>query len=327
MTHIIESRATSSVNTLRTALEQAERQIARLDGSNIKAFLELLDGIEQMFADLGPEQSELRAEQGRWEGLRNRIDAKPQLLVNAAAQAGGLAKLRAQHLPATGPWWHLDATAAQRRTQTLKRAGITVAAIVVVGALALWGINAFTPGAGSPTTITGQIEQLVTDQKLPDALAAVEKARQTRPDDPELLVWESVLAEQLGDAARATTSLTQAQQKFAGQPAAFWTLVGNHRQQVGNLKGAEQAGQQALTTAPQDANATFLLGSVAEARGDNVQAAHFFSETVALAGDSNAQLGVIAKMRMGNLMQRVEPLPAPSPIQTITQTLTPKASQ
>ena len=64
MTDIIESRAKSSVNTLRAALEQAERQIARLDGSNIKAFLVLLDQIEQMFGDLGTEQSALRAEQG-----------------------------------------------------------------------------------------------------------------------------------------------------------------------------------------------------------------------------------------------------------------------
>src|SRR5215212_401801 len=188
MTQIIEPRATSSVNTLRTALEQAERQIARLDGKNIKAFLGLLDQIEQMFVDLGPDHSALRAEQGRWEGLRNRIAAKPQLLVSAAGHAGGLAKLRAQQPPATGPWWHLDTEAAHRRTHMVKRAGLTIAAVVAVVALALWGINAFTPAAGSPVTVTSQIEQLVTDQKLPDALALVEKARQTKPNEPELLV-------------------------------------------------------------------------------------------------------------------------------------------
>ncbi|CAN5700597.1 hypothetical protein BH10CHL1_BH10CHL1_46900 [soil metagenome] len=325
MTQTNETRATSSVNTLRTALEQAERQIARLDGANIKTFLGLLDQIEQMFVDLGPDHSALRAEQGRWESLRNRIDAKPELLVNAAAHAGGLAKLRAQQPPATGPWWHLDKQVAQRRTQTVKRAGITIVAAVVVIAAVLWGMNAFTPATGSATALTAQIDELVTAQKLPAALTAVEKARQTLPNDPELLVWDAVLSEQLGDTARATASLTQAQQKFVGQPAAFWTLVGNHRQQVGNLKGAEAAGQQALTTAPQDANATFLLGSVAEARGDNIQAASFFSKTVALAGDANAQLGVIAKMRMGNLTQHVEPLPAPVPSQILTQTLTPKS--
>lgn len=325
MTHITEPRATSSVNTLRTALEQAERQVARLDGSNIKEFLIQLDQIEQMFSDLGPDQSALRAEQGRWDGLRNRIDAKPQLLVSAAAHAGGLTKLRAQHPPATGPWWHLDTAVAQRRTQTLKRTGITIAAVVLVIAVAIWGINAFSPAAGSPATVTAQIEEMVSAQKLSTARTAVEKALQTAPNDPELLVWDAVLNEQIGDAVRAKTSLAQAQQKFVGQPATFWTLVGNHRQQVGNLPGAEAAGQQALTTAPQDADATFLLGSVAEARGDNVLAANFFSKTVALTGNANAQLGVIAKMRMGNLLQRVEPLPAPVPAQTITQTLTPKS--
>jgi len=325
MTHITESRATSSVNTLRTALEQAERQVTRLDGSNIKAFLVQLDQIEQMFGELGSDQSVLRAEQGRWEGLRNRIDAKPQLLVSAAARAGGLAKLRAQHPPATGAWWHLDTAVAQRRTQTLKRAGITIAAVVLVLAVVIAGINAVTPSAGSPVTVTAQIEELVTAQKLPAALTAVEQARQTAPNDPELLIWDAVLNEQIGNTVGAKTSLTQAQQKFVGQPAAFWTLVGNHRQQVGNLAGAEAAGKQALTTAPQDADATFLLGSVAEARGDNIQAANFFSKTIALAGNANAQLGVIAKMRMGNLMQRIEPLPAPVPAQTITQTLTPKS--
>ncbi len=323
MTLITESRTKISVNTLREALGQAERQFLHLDGTNIKTFLVLLDQIEQMFVELGPDESALRAEAGRWVSLRNRIDATPQLLVAAAAKAGGLAKLRAQQPPATGSWWHLDTAVAQRRTQMLKRAGLTIAAVVVVVGLALWGINAFTPAAGSPVTVTAQIEQLVTDQKLPDALVAVDKARQTLPNDPDLLVWDAVLNEQLGNAAQAKTSLAQAQQKFVGKPAAFWTLVGNHRQQVGNLPGAEQAGQQALALAPQDANVTFLLGSVAEARGDTVQAASFFSQTVALAGDGNAQLGVIAKMRMGNLMQRVEPLPNPAPAQTITQTLTP----
>jgi tetratricopeptide (TPR) repeat protein len=252
--------------------------------------------------------------------LRNRIDTKPQLLVAAASYAGGLAKLRAQHPPATGPWWHLDEEVAQRRTQTFKRAGITIAAVVIVVAAAFWGINAFTPSAGSPATVTADIEQLVTAQNLPAAQAAVEKARQTLPNDPELLIWDAVLAEQLGDSARAKTSLAQAQKNFTGQPAAFWTQVGNHRQLVGNLAGAEEAGQQALALAPQDADASFLLGSIAEARGDTAQAADFFSKTVALAGDTNPQLSAIAKVRMGYLMQRVEPLPG---AQTITQTVTP----
>jgi Flp pilus assembly protein TadD len=110
----------------------------------------------------------------------------------------------------------------------------------------------------------------VTAQKWPEALAVIAQARKVEPDEAELLVWEAVLYEQAGNATQAQTSLAQAQQKFVGETAAFWTLVGNKRQQVGNWDGAAMAGQQALALALQDAQVTFLLGSVAEARGDMV---------------------------------------------------------
>ncbi len=322
MTQITESQTTSSLPALRDALENAEQRIVRLDGSNITAFLVGLDQIEQAFATYGQDTGAIRAEAARWESLQKRIAANPRLVVAAAAKAGGLPKLRAQHELAVGPWWHLDADVTRQRTQTLKRTGMAIGAVVVV-ALVLWGITAFFPSAVSLTETTTTVEQLVTAEEWSAALTAVAEARQTLPDEAELLVWEAVLHEQLADAAQAQTSLTQAQEKFAGQPAAFWTLVGNKRLLAGNWDGAEAAGQQALAAAPQDAQVTFLLGTVAEARGDMGQAADYFSQTIALAGDANPQLGVIAKVRMGYLVPRVEPLPVPAPAQTITQTLTP----
>lgn len=322
MTQITESQTTSSLSTMRDALENAEKQIVRLDGSNITAFLVGLDQIEQTFAAYGQDTGAIRAEAARWESLQKRIEANPRLVVAAAAKAGGLPKLRAQHELAGGSWWHLDADVAQQRSQSLKRTGMAIGAVVVVG-LVLWGITAFFPSAASLTDTTTTIEQLVTAQKWPEALAAVEDARVKLPDEAELLVWEAVLHEQAGDTVLAQTSLTQAQQAFVGQPAAFWTLVGNHRLQVNNLDGAEEAGQQALAAAPQDATITFLLGTVAEARGDLGQAADYFSQTIALAEDVNPQLGVIAKVRMGYLAPPLEPLPVPAPAQTITLDETP----
>lgn len=129
----------------------------------------------------------------------------------------------------------------------------------------------------------------------------------------------------MGNTAQAQTSLAQAQQKFTGQPGTFWTLVGNDRQQVGNLEGAEAAGQQALADAPQDAQATFLLGTIADALGDTIQASDYFSRTIALAGGYNTELGILAKVRMGNLMPRIEPLPNPVPVPIVTQTATPSS--
>ncbi len=318
MTQSAETQPNNSLQSLRDALEQAERQVVRLDRGNINAFLVGLDQLEAMFTQ-HKDDGAVRAEAARWESIRKRIVTNPGLVVAAASNAGGLAKLRSQNGPALGPWWHVDEIVTKQRTQTLKRVGLAIGAVAVV-VLLWWGYTTFFSATGSPIDTTMNIEQLVTAQKLPEALAAVETARQTQPDDAELLVWAAVLNEQLGNTAPAARNLTQAEQKFVGEPVAFWTLVGNHRQQVGNLDGAEAAGQQALTAAPTDAQATFLLGSVAEARGDMVQAADYFSRTVTLAGDDNTELGVIAKMRMGNLMPRVEPLPNPAPAETITQT-------
>lgn len=322
MTQPTEPQIKYSLHSLRDALEQAEGQAARLDRSNIKAFLVGLDQVEQMFSAYGQDDDAIRAEQTRWKSLQKRIDANPGMVVTAAATAGGLPKLRSQHAPAAGSWWHADAAVARGRTQTLRRVGMVVGAVVVV-ALAWWGFTAFFPATDTPADAATAIEQLVTAQKWPEALAVVAKARQTQPDDADLLIWEAVLNEQVGNRAEAQSSLTQAQQTFMGQPAAFWTLVGSYRQQTGNLGGAEEAGQQALALAPQDAQVTFLLGSVAEARGDMVEAADYFSQTVALAGDANPELGVMAKVRMGYLLPRAEPLPNPAPVQVITQTVAP----
>jgi tetratricopeptide (TPR) repeat protein len=328
MTHIVESQAKSSLHNLREALEQAERQIVHLDGLNIEAFLVRLDQIEQMFADFGQSQDAARSEEGRWKGLLNRIASKPELLVNAASRAGGLSKLRSKHPPATGSWWHWDSELARRRTQSWKRAAMILGAVVVVVALVIVGVNYFTSAnnaGGSLASATTDIEQLVASQQWPAALAALEKARRTLPDAPELLVWEGVLAEQTGDAARAKTSLAQAQQKLAKQPAAFWLLVGNDRQMAGNLDGAEAAAQQALASAPQDAQVSFLLGSVAEARGETAQAADYFSKTIALAGDTNPALATTARVRMGYLTQKAEPLPGTAPVPTMTPTPAPQS--
>ncbi len=322
MTQITEVPIHHSLQSLREALEQAERQIGRLDRDNIKAFLLGLDGIDQMFAGYGQDTSSVRAEATRWQSLRQQMVAKPQLVVTAAANAGGLAKLRSQQAATVGPWWHLDTAVTQQRTQTRQRVGLAIGAVALV-ALIWWGVTTFFPATDPVADTTATIEQLVAAQKWPEALAVVVQARQTQPADAALPLWAAVLYEQVGNVTLAQTTLTEAQQQFGGDPAAFWTQIGTYRQQVGNLAGAEAAGQQALAAAPQDPQVTFLLGSVAEARGDMVQAANYFSQTIALAGDTNPELGVMTKVRMGNLMPSLEALPNPAPAETLTQTVTP----
>lgn len=318
----------SSLHTLRDGLAQAEKQILHLDRTNIEAFLLQLDQTEKMFADFAADQSAILAESGRWSGLLKRVTSQPKVLVAAAANVGGLPKLRSKHQPATGFWWHVDDEVKRHRTQTIKKGAMAIGSLVLIIGVLYFAVRYLAPGMDSASALadtTARVEQLVADQKWQEGLTLVQTARKTLPNDPELAVWEVVLFEQIGDTDRAQAGLAEAQRTLVGTTAAFWIRVGTDRQMAGNLEGAEQAAQRALTNAPEDPQVTFLLASIAEARGDLRQAEDYFNKTIQLASDSNVELGVIAKMRMGTLMQQVQPIPVPMPDQTITATETVKS--
>jgi len=302
--------------------------MVRLDRNNIQQFLLQMDAIEQMWPEFG-EPSGLVAEEGRWQSLIKRIETNPKLLTGAAAQAGGLNKLRSQHPPATGSWWHVDQQAAGQRNKTFQRVGVIVG-VVVLAIVAFWVANFFmsrstvtAESAASVTDVVPEIEQLVEQEGWQAALTVVESALKSAPDDAALLAWDSVLAAQLGDSARAQKSLTQAQTKFVGEPAAFWMMVGEDRLKAGDWDGADEAGQQALALTPEEAQVIFFLGRVAEARGDTTQANEYYNQALTLAGENNLELVALIKLRMGYLMQGVGPLPSPAPLPETTSTTTP----
>lgn len=315
MAHAIESRANSPANDLRDELEKAERRIVTLDGANVEDFLLLLDGIEQTFEKLAQNQADLRPEEARWESLLSRLSSKPGPLVAAAKQAGGLAALRAKHPPAESFWWHLDVELATRRAKSVRRALITIIVTVLVVVGGLRAVNYFfppDPRAVAMVNTNAEIEQLIFNGEWEAALEVVMRAEQEWPNEPELL----------GDERRAQRALERAQQLVADNPVGLWVLVGNNRLNVGNLNGAEAAANQALAIAPEEPQAIFLLGSVAEARGDNATAIERFNQVFELAEADNPQLAVIARVRMGNLLQRMEPFTETTTI-TATDVITP----
>ena len=314
-----EKRSHSPVEQLREALDKADRQIVSLDGNNVEEFLVLLDRIEQMFVDLAASEDELRGEAGRWESLQSRILTKPDPIPAAAAKRGGLPSLAALHPPAAGFWWHLDAEVRRRRGQAIKRFVLTSSSVVLVLVALLWGVDYFFPP--DPATIlvsntTSAVEQLAMESKWGEALVQVQAARQTLPDEPELLVWEAVLYEQLGETDAAQASLARAQSLTPDQPVGLWIMVAMKRFQVNNLDGAEAAIQEALVINPDDAQSHFWLANIAEARGDQRLAIELFTQTSELArAADDPQLEVMAKFRMGMLMQQANPF-ASSPVTT-----------
>lgn len=318
MAHNVESHANTVADALRQLLSEAERKIIKPTAANVEPLLLLFDRIEQQIDELAASDMDLRSEQARWEALQNRLRANPGVIVRAAREVGGMTPMRAKHAPAKGFWWHLDKVYSTLIQKTVQRAVTTIVVILVVVVGGWQLINYFFPP--DPTAVLllqagNQIEETVNAGDLQGAMTIVDQTLQKTPDAPEMLVWSIILSEKLNDTQRTTRDLAHAKELFSDRWPQFLVMLGNQRYQVGDLQGAEQNANEALAIDDQDAQIYLLLAGIAEARGDVQTAIDLFQKTYELA-DNNPQLQVVARYRMGQLMQSA-PMQA-SPVQSDT---------
>lgn len=325
MAYTIETRSENKANRLRDALERAERLVISVSRDTIEEFLVLLDEIEAMFEDMAADRIDLRPEQTRWDTILQRVNRRTEPFVKAATAAGGYPKLRAAHPPAESFWWHLDNIQAKNRRQSVQRLIRTLVTIVLVLTAAYWGINTLFPPNPEAVILVdanSRIDRAIMEGNYEEALAVVHETLEALPDDPDMLVWEGVLLEQMGHEEEALAALSYAQSTLENEPVYFWLLTGNKRLLVGDAEGAQQAGDAAYELDPYDPQVLFMLGGVAEMRNDIPTAVEYFDRTFELAEHDNPQLAVIARVRMGQLLQRSagdifeetpEPIPTPIP--------------
>lgn len=322
MAYDVASNANTVADALRDNLNKAERMIVSLSAGNVEEFLCLLDTIEAQFDAMGQDSGDLRPESGRWESILRRLGNQPTPLIVAANRAGGLAKLRAAHPPAESFWWELDRVRRGRQLRQLRRLALTVVALVTLVGGALWAINTFFPPDPAAVYLVGaqsDIEKLVMEQRWEDALEVAQTGLEELPDSPELAVWVVVLLERLGRTEDAAAALDTAR-TIINNDENLWILMGNSRLQTTDFDGARAAGETVLKIAPESAQGYFLLANVADVSGDRRAAMDYLDKTFLLAEEDNPQLAVIAKVRLGQLLQMPDAfLPSTD---TFTETIT-----
>lgn len=323
MAYSVETTARTPITQLRESLDKGERLVVQIDGKNIAEFLTLLDSIETQLETLVDSGVEIRSEQGRWDSLLQRINNQPDPIVRAASVAGGMDKLRAEHPPAASFWWNLDSEIARRRAKSIQRIITTAIAVVVIAVGGFYAIDYFFPPNAEAVLMletTNGIDRLLAEGKWQEALDLVKSARAQSPNNAELMVWESVLSKQNGDDAAADAAFNEAQTALAETPVQAWIYLGNTRMRVGDIDGALLAAQEAQKIAPEEPQVSFLLGNIAETQGELSNAISYFEQTFQLAEGSNPQLAVIARVRMGQLMQNPGSL-VPSETEPVTDTV------
>ncbi|MCY3993988.1 MAG: hypothetical protein OXF50_22380 [Caldilineaceae bacterium] len=314
MAYSVREERQSLAVSLREDLAEAERMIVQLRRHNVEQFLQLLDLIEERFLELESYGLDLRPEYTRWASLHSKLRREAGRIVRVIDVAGGLDTLRQANPPAEGFWWRLDAVVAESRRRLLRRLGITLGTIVAL-LVVVWVLLTFVFPPDPNTVVASEaistLQQLAFEGRWEEALAVIEEAvsRLTQPD-AELLIWEGVIRGKLGQDERAREALAEAKSLVPpGKLVAYWWSLGSVQLSVGDVEDARTAGFEAIGLDNSDPQGYFLLASVAEVTGDTVCAVDLFEETFQLAADSNPQLAVIARVRMGNLLQRPANMP------------------
>ena len=309
MAYSVRQERQGLATSLREDLAEAERLIVQLRRDNVEAFLQLMDRIEESFTLLETSGLDLRPERTRWGSLLSKLTREAGRVVRTIDVAGGLGQLRKANPPAEGLWWKLDAVVAAARRRLIRRLGITVGTIAAVLAV-IWALLTYVFPPDPNTVVASEaittLQQLSFEERWEDALTTIEeaKAQLTQPD-AELLIWEGVVRDKLGQSERSLEALEEARALVpADQQVAYLWSLGAIRLYVNDPEEARIVGNQAVSLEPSNPQGYFLLASVAELEGDTAAAVDLFEEAFQLASESNPQLAVIARVRMGSLLQR-----------------------
>lgn len=306
MAHNIESPHLSPAAELREALAELEKLLIKVNAQTVVRTLELLDATHAAMAQLRAEGVDLKAEEGLWAGFEFKLRESAGQFVAAARAHGDWAALRAAHARSAEFWWRLDEIHRQRTRRQLFKGLRWLGAAVGLVAIAWAALTyVFPPDqtAVRISEVTYDLESALNAGDFEAGRVLVEQGLADTGRNAELLLWAGVLEERLDDAEAAQAYFDEAFARPGRTPASLWTAIGQHRLRVGDLAGAECAGLAALELAPDFPQAHFVIASVAEARGDTARAIEYFNSTADLATDREPQLTVIARVRLGYLMQ------------------------
>ncbi|MDE0080037.1 MAG: hypothetical protein OXO50_21145 [Caldilineaceae bacterium] len=308
MAYSVREERQSLATVLRDKLDESERAILQLRRDNAESFLMLLDSIEECFSQLESSGLDLRPEQSRWLSLQGKLRGDAGRIVRVLDNAGGLRQLRKRNSPAQGMWWRLDEVVAANRRNLIRKFGMTFGTVALFVAM-VWALFEFIPVDANTVIASEAItsaRQLTLEENWSDALAVIEEAKfeLTQPD-AELLIWEAVVRDILGQDEIVDDTLAEAIALIdPDQKPAYWWTLGSAYLTVGDLEKARKIGEDAIRLYPLDPQGYYVLGTVSEMEGDTGAAIELFEKTFELAIESNTELAVVARVRMGTLLQR-----------------------
>jgi len=269
------------------------------DGARI--FIEYLDTIAALESACTAAGLDIDAERVRSVALDGRARADAESIMRALNPAANLT--HSTYAPL------LAELARSLREARMRRRSIFAGCIAALIIGLTYIIMTAPPSADIPAITTAAV-----DGDTAGAYALAQHELQQFPDDPELLLWASVLAETLGDSTAAagywehTTATTQ-------NPTGLAYERGNTRLLARNIPAAQTSVAELLGNDKTIPEGLFLQAAIAEAQGNIRDAIAGYEKASTAADAANRQeMVALIRIRMGGLMRfGVEATPTKTP--------------
>jgi tetratricopeptide (TPR) repeat protein len=308
----VNSGTQTSADELRTLLTHCEDCLAKLhDRSTAAALYAGMDKLAEMWPAIRQTGVDVRGEWTRWETLQATLQRHAAKVLAAWGGRQALADARTAAAPAASRWWWWvdEVVAKHRRSRVVKTAGIffAVIGVIVLGAMLFNRLFPVDEAVREAYRLRTDAETAMMNGDYAAALIAMERAVAARPEDATLQIMLGVLAEHAGDQATAAQAWSTARTLLQGKEDIFLAERGLAYGQLNQLDRSVQDELAAIALTPNLARAHLYLGAAYEAQGKTTEALAAYTRAGELAGDADPELTVLARTRIGALLQQAPP--------------------
>jgi tetratricopeptide (TPR) repeat protein len=304
----IESEARA--RSISVLLDQIESRLGKMTADMAVDGLPILVELDEVYRrlrDYTGTGNSIKAEKSQFDYVQSTIRSNLRLLLRHVGGAAKLQAMRAQRKPAPEQWWwFLDELAAQGRQSLIRRAGFTLAGVLVVAALLVVVYRAFlAPDAATLARFQHQrtAETALMQGDIDTALTEINQALLYDPENTELMVMQAIGQELTGQDEAATASFARLKILF-GSEEEFLLQRALYYNQFGRSDLALADTEIVLAANPQSALGQFYAGVASESLGQFTEALEYYEigYELALEQDMTA-LAATIRMNMGMLMQ------------------------
>lgn len=275
---------------------------------DIVKMLTLRDEIEDLLLNLGKKGTDLVADKVRLETFDTMVKKKMKTVFRkTTASINPLPYREEREIPRSHWWWYLDELLKEKKSQMRKR-WLIRGGIATIALLAVYIVmTRVVPKPKQSVIYEEEADRLYQEGKLDEAIKIYRKAQDLDPDNSTISLMLGMIYEDKGLMEEANDYFERAR-LLSSQKIDFYNSRGMTYFQMGKLDKAVLDAKKALEIDPDNAFSHFLLGSIYEAENKIPEALAEYQIVSDL--DQDPQLTVMARFKMGMLMQRA-PLYSP----------------